>query len=248
MFQNIPNPFAAAFGNTAFPLWNTYVQTWAVPVAQFHQSIAAFAQWPIAGFGNPTGVDANTIGEPQPSQAVFSTADHPLAPLWQLAGFPCIETRIEPASADRPFAKLTLVSDRDSAITIAKTPAAKSLEKTAAKPAAASVAIASTEPADVAPAPRQFAKRPETVDTLRYIYGVGPALEKLLHKNGIYQFRQVASWTKEDIAFFDERLERFRGRIERDSWIRSAIEEHYKKYGEWLGIGKPRITLPETNH
>jgi predicted flap endonuclease-1-like 5' DNA nuclease len=95
--------------------------------------------------------------------------------------------------------------------------------------------------------PRQFTEPPAQVDDLKHIYGVGPALEKLLHKLGVYQFKQVALWVDEDIAFFDKQLEQFHGRIRREGWVRSAVEEHYKKYGQWLGEGEPSITKPETN-
>lgn len=96
-------------------------------------------------------------------------------------------------------------------------------------------------------APRQFMSAPAVVDDLKHIYGVGPVLEKLLNDLGVYQFQQVAQWNAEDIRFFDAQLHDFHGRIDRENWVRSAQEEHYKKYGEWLGEGAPGITLPETN-
>lgn len=95
--------------------------------------------------------------------------------------------------------------------------------------------------------PRQFAGAPPLIDDLKHIYGVGPVLEKMLHALGVYQFIQVATWKADDIAFFDARLHDFHGRIEREHWVRSAQEEHYKKYGEWLGEGAPVVTMPETN-
>jgi predicted flap endonuclease-1-like 5' DNA nuclease len=95
--------------------------------------------------------------------------------------------------------------------------------------------------------PRQFSKPPEHKDDIKHIYGVGPALEKLLNELGVYHFRQVATWTEADIDFFDGQLHEFHGRIRRENWVLSAIEEHYKKYGEWLGQGAAKITMPETN-
>ncbi len=95
--------------------------------------------------------------------------------------------------------------------------------------------------------PRQFAIAPDDVDDLKHIYGVGPVIEKTLHGLGVYQFKQVALWNTEDIKFFDSQLQDFHGRIEREYWVRSAQEEHYKKYGEWLGEGQPSVTMPETN-
>ena len=69
-------------------------------------------------------------------------------------------------------------------------------------------------------------------DDLKLIYGVGPVLEKLLHKLGIYFFKQVARWNEADIDYVDEQLEHFKGRIRRENWVDSAAEEHLKKYGK----------------
>ena len=93
-------------------------------------------------------------------------------------------------------------------------------------------------------APKKRAERKP--DDLKLIYGVGPVLEKFLHKHGIKWFRQVAKWDKRQIEKFERLLPNFAGRIERENWVRSAIEEHYKKYGKWLGTGQPRIIMPET--
>jgi predicted flap endonuclease-1-like 5' DNA nuclease len=95
--------------------------------------------------------------------------------------------------------------------------------------------------------PRQFTHAPAMMDDIKHIYGVGPTLEAMLNKLGIYLFKQVALWDNDDIDFFDAQLHEFHGRIRRENWVRSATEEHYKKYGEWLGAGKPEITMPETD-
>ncbi len=94
--------------------------------------------------------------------------------------------------------------------------------------------------------PRQFYSAPAQIDDLEWIYGVGPKLADMLNKLGVYQFRQVAMWNDEDIEFFDRQLEQFHGRIRRENWVQSAIEEQYKKYGDWLGTGAPTVTRPET--
>jgi predicted flap endonuclease-1-like 5' DNA nuclease len=95
--------------------------------------------------------------------------------------------------------------------------------------------------------PRQMAKAPAYKDDIKHIYGVGPALEIELNRLGIYFFRQVSLWSEQDIDFFDAQLPDFKGRIRRENWVRSAVEEHYKKYGEWLAQGNPAITIAETN-
>jgi predicted flap endonuclease-1-like 5' DNA nuclease len=95
--------------------------------------------------------------------------------------------------------------------------------------------------------PRQMSKAPAHKDDIKHIYGVGPALEIELNRLGIYFFRQVSLWSEQDIDFFDSQLTDFKGRIRRENWVRSAVEEHYKKYGEWLAQGNPAITIAETN-
>lgn len=58
-------------------------------------------------------------------------------------------------------------------------------------------------------------------DDLKLISGVGIALEKTLHKLGIYYFEQIAGFTRKDVAAVDEKL-KFKGRIDRDEWIKQA--------------------------
>ena len=94
---------------------------------------------------------------------------------------------------------------------------------------------------DEAPATAPFQARPSAAaavrvrkDDLKLIYGVGPALERMLNKLGIYTFQEVALWTEKDIDRLDAQLKRFHGRIRREGWVASAKEEHFKKYGERL--------------
>ncbi len=61
-------------------------------------------------------------------------------------------------------------------------------------------------------------------DDLKRISGVGPVLEGLLNDSGVFTFKQIAAFTKEDIAALDEKLEGFHGRIERDDWVTQAKE------------------------
>jgi predicted flap endonuclease-1-like 5' DNA nuclease len=81
------------------------------------------------------------------------------------------------------------------------------------------------EPEQVAPAtdaaPVMFENAPEYPDDLKVISGVGPALEKTLNELGVYTYEQIGSWTERDIAWVDARL-KFKGRIERDDWVKQA--------------------------
>jgi len=65
------------------------------------------------------------------------------------------------------------------------------------------------------------AKKSTEGDDLTRISGVGPVLVEKLNANGVTTFAQIAAWTPEDIAEFDEKLN-FKGRIEREEWIAQA--------------------------
>lgn len=59
-------------------------------------------------------------------------------------------------------------------------------------------------------------------DDLKLIKGVGPKLEEMLHGMGFYHFDQIAEWTASEIAWVDENLEGFKGRVTRDEWVAQA--------------------------
>jgi predicted flap endonuclease-1-like 5' DNA nuclease len=59
-------------------------------------------------------------------------------------------------------------------------------------------------------------------DDLKIIKGIGPKLEILCHKLGFFHFDQVAGWTADEIAWVDENLEGFKGRVTRDRWVPQA--------------------------
>jgi NADH-quinone oxidoreductase subunit E len=64
-------------------------------------------------------------------------------------------------------------------------------------------------------------EKPATPDDLKLISGVGPKIEAILHELGIFTFAQVASWKKAEREWVDGYLN-FKGRIERDDWIKQA--------------------------
>lgn len=66
------------------------------------------------------------------------------------------------------------------------------------------------------------APRAGAADDLKQIKGVGPKLEALLHKLGFFHFDQVAAWTGAEVAWVDENLEGFKGRVSRDDWVAQA--------------------------
>lgn len=108
---------------------------------------------------------------------------------------------------------------------VAPAPVATPAPAPAAAPAPAPVA----EPAPVASAPAGGSK-PEmlsapkggTPDDLKKIKGVGPKLEAMLHGMGFYHYGQIANWTADEVAWVDENLEGFKGRVSRDGWVAQA--------------------------
>lgn len=64
--------------------------------------------------------------------------------------------------------------------------------------------------------------RAGTPDDLKRIKGVGRKLEELCFQLGFYHFDQIASWTEEEVAWVDENLEGFKGRVSRDDWVSQA--------------------------
>ncbi len=61
-----------------------------------------------------------------------------------------------------------------------------------------------------------------TADDLKLIKGVGPKLEALLHRLGVFHYWQIASWGTDEVAWVDEHLEGFKGRVSRDDWVSQA--------------------------
>jgi predicted flap endonuclease-1-like 5' DNA nuclease len=74
------------------------------------------------------------------------------------------------------------------------------------------------------------AARAGGADDLKLIKGIGPKLEQMCHGLGYYHFDQIAAWSAEEIAWVDENLEGFKGRVTRDDWVAQARD---------LAAGKP---------
>jgi NADH-quinone oxidoreductase subunit E len=84
----------------------------------------------------------------------------------------------------------------------------------------------------VKPAPKETAKvlsfetaakakssksAPAKPEDLKVISGIGPKLETLLNKLGIFTLAQIASWSADDAAKVDQDLQ-LNGRVLRDDW------------------------------
>jgi predicted flap endonuclease-1-like 5' DNA nuclease len=87
----------------------------------------------------------------------------------------------------------------------------------------------------------------DSPDDLKHIRGVGPALERFLHKRGVFWFSQVATWSQADIEKFEFLLPNFGGRIQRENWVQNAQVEYFKKYKQWLGADGPTDTTPDAH-
>jgi predicted flap endonuclease-1-like 5' DNA nuclease len=61
-------------------------------------------------------------------------------------------------------------------------------------------------------------------DDLTRIKGLPKVLERTLHDVGVFYFWQIAEWSAEDVQQVDSQLTAYKGRIERDDWVRQATE------------------------
>src|SRR6056297_938986 len=141
----------------------------------------------------------------QPAAPTVAQAAEPVAPVDRSKGQPADKTGVTKAEAP-----------------------ATSKAKPAPKPKADKPAKAKTK--SKAKPEETTGTRPEALkaprggdaDDLKMIKGVGPKLEQLLQGLGFYHFDQVAAWTADEVAWVDQNLEGFKGRVSRDSWVDQA--------------------------
>ena len=76
--------------------------------------------------------------------------------------------------------------------------------------------------------------RPHQKDDLKQIHGIGPVMERVLNRMGMFTFRQIAEWKEQDVEHMASELNTFPDRIRHDNWIAGAKEQHFLKYGEEL--------------
>jgi len=100
---------------------------------------------------------------------------------------------------------------------------AKAKAKTKKKPVAKTSKAKADAAVDVDDGwkPQGFTSRPSDADELKRIKGIGPVIEKTLNGLGVYQFKQIASFDKDNISWVENYLS-FPGRIEREDWISQA--------------------------
>jgi NADH-quinone oxidoreductase subunit E len=124
-------------------------------------------------------------------------------------GPPASQTASKPARAHAPAAA-------PAAPAAAPAPAPAPAPEPAPAPAAAETSGPGTRPAAL-DGPREGG-----ADDLKRIKGIGPKLEKLCNSLGFWHFDQIAEWTPDEVAWVDQNLEGFKGRVTRDSWVAQA--------------------------
>jgi len=77
-------------------------------------------------------------------------------------------------------------------------------------------------PPAAAAAPQPAAASTGAGDDLTRIKGLGPKLAALLNSLGVSEYAQIAAWDDAEIDRIDAQLDRFQGRIRRDSWVEQA--------------------------
>ncbi len=126
-------------------------------------------------------------------------------------------TGILEAGAGKSGVKAALGTVSGAAVAAAAKPAKTTAKKAAPKAAAADEGKVGAAPANLLKGAKGEA------DDLKKISGVGPKLEGVLNEIGVFHFWQIAEWGPAEIEYMDDRLS-FKGRIERDDWIKQAGE------------------------
>lgn len=66
-----------------------------------------------------------------------------------------------------------------------------------------------------------YKTKPDKIDDLTAIKGVGDTFQERLHEFGIYTYEQIATWNEDQIREFSARLA-FKDRIQRERWVEQA--------------------------
>lgn len=93
---------------------------------------------------------------------------------------------------------------------------------TPAAPAATVEATPTSVPPSPGAVPLFYDRPPSQLDDLTRIKGIGQVLATTLNSMGIFQFRQLASMTDDDIVTVTRKLRGFKDRIARDEWVSQA--------------------------
>ena len=133
-------------------------------------------------------------------------------------------TEVSPANGTPAEAKPSEGRPADATgITVQEAPAqSKAKPVSKSDPATSEGAILAAAPTAAAKPAALQAARGGQADNLKEIKGIGPRLEILCNSLGFYHFDQIANWTADEVAWVDDNLEGFKGRVTRDTWVAQA--------------------------
>ncbi|WP_273282409.1 endonuclease [Pseudooceanicola atlanticus] len=197
---------------------------WALVLAVVIAAVVGYALLTLVCKDSEASAPASS-GAPQSEDAVSAPAAAP-APVAAPSAGAAMAAEPEQAGADETDAEAEVEAEA------AETPAADAPANTGAvtpaEPAADPVP-ASAEPAAPVAAEGEGVKpkgldapRDSGADDLKRIKGVGPKLEVMLNEMGYYHFDQIAAWSADEVAWVDQNLKGFKGRVSRDSWVDQA--------------------------
>ena len=123
----------------------------------------------------------------------------------------------------KPLVQSNEASTAPSAAAPALAPGAEPAPVTAPVAQAPEVEAPEAEAVEDAVRPEALsAARDGGADDLKMIKGVGPKLEIMLNELGFYHFDQIAGWSAAEVAWVNDNLAGFKGRVSRDNWVEQA--------------------------
>ncbi len=155
-------------------------------------------------------------------------SEEPLVTPWRGKAVKVIAPKVtaaDPKPAGRRPADATGVTVQEAGAQSRAKPVSRADPETTAT---AQKPVRADDSAKVAPAgalakPRMMkAARKGGADNLKEIKGIGPKLEALCNRLGVFHFDQIAGWSAAEIAWMDDNLEGFKGRVSRDAWVDQA--------------------------
>jgi NADH-quinone oxidoreductase subunit E len=147
--------------------------------------------------------------------------------------------RFDAANANKASEQVeTTDKQRSSAPAAAEPAGAPKADEPAVQGAASTKPAAAVKPSLDDPNRPAAVEKPEKPDDLKLISGIGPKIEGILHSLGIFTFAQIAAWHQGERDWVDRYLN-FKGRIDRDNWVRQAdalakggVEEYVRVFGK----------------
>ena len=153
---------------------------------------------------------------------------------WLIWGRRCKDCDARIATKDDEIRRLRVDLDREKTRKDVVTPSPAPMPEPAPEPTPVVAPVAAPEPAAVPEVKEDAAPsagvKPEGLDAarngvpddLKLIKGVGPKMERLCNSLGYYHFDQIAAWSPSEVAWVDDNLEGFKGRVTRDDWVSQA--------------------------